>query len=56
VPSNDVAAPDKAHIALGLGEGSGLADSILLPELLSSDDGTCRCLPFCAVARVLVGL
>jgi hypothetical protein len=35
---------------------SPLLSSILLPELLPDDDGTCRYLPFCAVARIRSGL
>jgi len=33
-----------------------LLSSILLPELVPGDDGTCRHLPFCAVARIRGGL
>ena len=35
---------------------SPLLGSIFLPELLPSDAGTCRYLPFCAVARIRGGL
>jgi hypothetical protein len=35
---------------------SPLLGSILLPELVPGDDGTCRHLPFCAVARIRGGL
>jgi hypothetical protein len=35
---------------------SPLLSSILLPELLPSDDSTCRYLPFCAVTRIRGGL